>query len=378
MDGTTQPPRYSPAASVGGPSNGSEPEFAGFSALVEEWRKRITAHWEAERPGEELPLIYKAPADKTDFAVVGNLPKRADAATYYTCSFCEREFQFGNDGRIVLSQGDLRLRLIGPDCHARHFEQNRWQAALDDHHAYQRRTKFNSLRSQIGPLLGTFPGAIRQVLREYRTLLESIATLPIAITAVATPLVSQFRAASLAGGALRTFNETEEPTLFQQAGGRSFGGRADFRTIHVARGLRPLLNALHPAEDLRQALARVEEAKHVIDETNWLSVSNLKADRAIGLVRRALSTAVTHLKNAASAIGETRLFFEPANIDGIVRWANDNDSPMWVQQRSMKAVTGGFVWEPDYGDPARIIAPPKLWEIVLPDTTELERLVAVL
>ncbi|NGM24030.1 hypothetical protein G3576_28750 [Roseomonas stagni] len=352
--------------------------FAGFGALVEDWRRRLTEHFDAGRPAEALPLQRRPPADKSDFAIVGILPRRKHESAFYACSFCERAYQFGNDGKVVLSQSDMGLRLIGPDCHARHFEGNRYAEALADHRAYERRQKFELLRKQLQtPLHAATRAAYEMLFHHERTLIE-IAELPATLTAAATPLVAHLRNASFVGGALRTFNENEEPSLFQQAGGRNYGGRQDFRTIHVAVGLNAILNRQNPREELTRALDQFRAVKVIIEETHWEELTNRKADRMISSVRASLDGAFKSFNAARSAINDVKLFFSERNLAGIVRWANDNDSPLWFQQRGMKEIPSGILWEPDYGNAVRIVAPSHLRDLAFPDTSDIEQIIRTL
>lgn len=368
------------------PVDGAVPNLATGVDPVElaRVRAKVKDHLTAGRPLEELGITPTKPADGIKFAFVHPTPriigtaKTPDRSRWRRCSYCETERKW-IDGSIVLC-GDGELRLIGPDCWHTHIDEQDWAVATEEYEQYQRVERFKTARDSYFPAIRTLQAEIRV------SRIESADSLAFADKFWST---FQSRFPDLARELEKSHRDDDrllvERSVTNYGAFEGTRGQAEADRIDDRVRLRFAAHMVHrlvggSTMDIRPgAVSRMlDDAFKTANlamqftELNWEAMTSGKFDAAAKDFETACQRTVNACGNVLSAMRAVASFMSAANLQGIVRWANDGDCELCLGKDAGKyeAVKDGLVMETGDGRRAeyRLLADFRLPRLMHLDT----------
>ena len=335
-------------------------------------RARVAEHLAAKRRVEELGIEPNRPADCRDFAFVGIAPKRS---LRYRCSFCQRNEQFVS-GRIVLSSDGL-LRLIGDDCWEKYLDKARYNEEAQDYRDYTTRQRFMRLRDRIYPELCTMVQRLRDAGRNSKPDFQFIERLASRLQQEAPALFARLEQARRMGGQLRVERSVRDYAAMERGGGSErFINRPE--ALHTVAGLDAVLESAPRFESaILGALQGLYMAKQAIETTDWDTLSNARAAKVIANIEANIHTAARIVTSLSAAIGSAYDFLSAENVAGIARWSADHDCELHLENAAIKIIGSGLRFEIEGHPSFELKRPASLTRGLLPDLTELERLLDI-
>lgn len=330
-------------------------------------RLRVSAHLAEKRAVEELGIAPNRPADLHDFAFVGIAPKRSSQSEWYRCSFCETDRKFSS-GRIVLSSDNL-LRLIGDECWQKHLDRNRYEEEKQDYRNYERRQRFEQLRERLRPKLDATITKLHTVITNNEDTFLFVENLPDLIASGAPVLLEQFQQARRVGGQLRVERSVIDYAAMERDGRQ----RSVLRTevIHTILGLNAIFKpSPQPQNELQSALNNILSARNLIVRTEWESVNNAQADKAISTIESNIRDGISAAERSREAVNNAAAFCSQRNVAGLVLWSDDTDSELMFYGR-ITSTKDGFSFTPENGQKFSLRRPETLNTNLVPDLSEL-------
>lgn len=350
-----------------------------FREKVHISRLEIEKHFHSGRSADELDICGTKPADLTDFAFVGRLPKRTSQSSFYRCSYCERDNKFGS-GRIVLARCDSRLRLIGDVCHRKHMEADRYAAEVADQRQHELRRAFREISDDLEPLIDELIPTLHKLVAADDSFLQWLSK-PLLPESSFPALRDEIVAAVRRDGVLH-IERLVEASAFQDAIQRVSDDLRnpenkrrylEKQPVHRLVAPNTLLKAERVCDEAQTALQRAFDIRRLVKETSWPALTNRAAATRIDKVREHCRTVVGALSSIERRLRERRSFFRNENIKGFVKWASDNESPLLYHDYGISHRGRGFRVEQN-ATILDVVPPDILVTFTLPDHRRLSEL----
>jgi hypothetical protein len=264
---------------------------------------------------ELLDIEPMRPSEMSDFAFIATTPKQAKKR--YRCSFCKTDRKFLS-GRIVLSS-DRKLRLIGPECWEKYFDQRKYNSEIEDYRNYEKIERFKVLRDRLLPALDDMSSGIDICLKTKADNLTFASNLSLQVKNGMPKLYSCLYKAQRTGSLSveRTFpnRKSEYPkyTLISDV-------------IHRPLGLAAIFNnPQNTISELKDALRRINVVRRTIRDLIPDTKTTKIEAKIINEIEVQIKSAATKLIEVRKMLDDVSQFASHQNILGIEKWLLDQD-----------------------------------------------------
>lgn len=300
-------------------------------------REKVRNHIKETNAIVGLPIEPNAPPKGTKFAFVANVPPvpkeiRAIHEHWHRCSYCETSQKFAVDGKIVFC-GDGKLRIIGPECWDKHFEQNDIELAREEYRDFERRERFSGLKNRYGPNARLLVFELRKAIATLSTSIDFVDHFPEILSQALPGLTDELHRA-LGDGILSVERLVEDIDDLEGARGQRALDRIGDKVkrkwkifpIHRLMAGDALINKVYVAGNLAAAATSLGRAVEIYNSTSWETLTNKGFARKANEFETLCRDAATRINDSMRAMHRVKTFMSIPNLGGVVRWANDPDN----------------------------------------------------